>query len=628
MPRKTPLRALVVAGMAITLLALCLALAVMVLNPEAATALMRAFRRDLEGTGMQTAVAGGPPPTYDVPEADKVGLEAGGSAQLDDEPPVLLGIYPWGSFRDSIVQIRAMDAWAGVRNSIAATFMDLYDPLSTSILVDELNAAWSAGYTPFINLAPSPGASGDDCPAELTAGAIAGGSLDTEIRQWASAFRDWAEGDPTRRAFIAPLQEMNGYWICYGLDPASYRRAFVHIQQGFQQAGVPANRVSWVFAPNGWSGEDAPIFEAYYPGNAFVDVVAFSAYNFAACSPYPADDWRPPQQIFEGYLARMREMAPGKPIFIAETATASTRQDGAPGGKDDWLEAAYAYFDAYPAVRGVLYFNVDEHPTHENVPDCDFPIFKPPEVMGYEGYRRVVSDPNRGYAYVPAVEIGPLAFDRPAGMYEDVWPAHPFAGVPEPDWRRPWIETLGRVGIIDACRQEELLRQEGELGPVNLQYFCPQQAVTRSQIARFVGRALEHRGVDLAPLFEGAFSDLLDSDPTLGWAEALLGAGVIPPCAASPRQYCPGDPVERAEMAQIIGRAQVVLGAVEERDVAGGELSDVPGDHPAASWIHLAVAKGIMELCAQGPPRFCPQGLVTRADAAVYVGRALGFSVP
>lgn len=628
MPRSIPLRALVAAGTAITFLGLCLALVAMVLNPEAATDLIQAVWGDAESTAMQTTPAEGPLPPYDVPEGDMVGVQAGGSPRLGEEPPVLLGIYPWGSFRDSIVQIQAMDAWAGVGNSIAATFMDLYDPLSGAVMAEELNAAWSAGYTPFINLAPSPGASGEDCPAELAAKAIAGGSLDTEIRQWASALRDWTEGDPTRRAFLAPLQEMNGYWICYGLDPASYRRAFVHVQRVFQQAGVPANRVSWVFAPNGWSSDDAPTFEAYYPGNAFVDVVAFSAYNFAACSPYPADDWRTPQQIFEGYLARMRDMAPGKPIFVAETATTSMRQDGLPGGKDGWLEASYTYFDTYPAVRGVLYFNVDEHPTHENVPDCDFPIFKPPEVMGYEGYRRVVNDPGRGYAYVPPSEIGPLAFERPDGVYEDVWPAHPFAGVPEPDWRRPWIEMLGRAGIIDACRQEELLSQEGELAPVILEYFCPQQAITRSQIARFLGRALEHRGVDLAPSSEGAFSDMLDSDPTQGWAEPLLGAGVMPQCAADPTQYCPGQPVERAEMAQIIGRAQALVGELESQDLAGEELLDVPGDYPGAEWIRHALASGIMGLCAAGPPRFCPEGLVTRADAVVIIGRALGFSLP
>ncbi|WP_421021837.1 hypothetical protein, partial [Klebsiella pneumoniae] len=80
------------------------------------------------------------------------------------------------------------------------------------------------------------------------------------------------------------FQEMNIPGETYSQDPQSFKLAYQRIQQIFQQAGVAPNSVRWVFAPNGWSQNQEHRFENYYPGNAQVDVVAFSAYNWGYCA--------------------------------------------------------------------------------------------------------------------------------------------------------------------------------------------------------------------------------------------------------------------------------------------------------------------------------------------------------
>ena len=75
-----------------------------------------------------------------------------------------------------------------------------------------------------------------------------------------------------------------------------------------------------------------PMFEEYYPGDTFVDVVAISAYNSGYCG---GGVWQEPETVFNNpnssnghYLDRLRTLAPSKPIFIAQTASSSYKTSG------------------------------------------------------------------------------------------------------------------------------------------------------------------------------------------------------------------------------------------------------------------------------------------------------------
>jgi hypothetical protein len=52
-------------------------------------------------------------------------------------------------------------------------------------------------------------------------------------------------------------------------------------------------------------------------------------------------------------------------------------------------------------------------------------------------------------------------------------------------------------------------------------------------------------------------------------------------------------------------------------------FSDVPPDHPAAPFIEQLYAAGLIDACGTEPLQFCPDGLVTRAQFAVILERAL-----
>lgn len=273
--------------------------------------------------------------------------------------------------------INPTNAWSGGKLSIIGTFMNTYiDGNYYFHVAGTLDQVWDNNYLPFINLQIS-----------ASAYEIAIGKKDQEIKNWALAYKTYAEGPDgeDRIAFIAPLQEMNscleaGCWTQWGGSPGNYKIAFQRIRQIFDQVGVPSNSVRWVFAPNGWSHYkyDYP-FEEYYPGDDLVDVVAISSYNFGGCT---TSKWKSPEVVYnnpnhiylsEGsYLDRLREMAPSKRIFIAQTASA-----GSGTAKNTWLDDAYDYLANYPGVSGVIYFNIRTQ--------CEWRVYAPPGVE-YPGY--------------------------------------------------------------------------------------------------------------------------------------------------------------------------------------------------------------------------------------------------
>jgi hypothetical protein len=64
-------------------------------------------------------------------------------------------------------------------------------------------------------------------------------------------------------------------------------------------------------------------------------------------------------------------------------------------------------------------------------------------------------------------------------------------------------------------------------------------------------------------------------------------------------------------------------GAAFVPPAATGVFSDVPADHWAAAFIEQLYADGITTGCNTAPLRFCPGASVTRAEMAVFLGRAV-----
>ena len=317
-------------------------------------------------------------PTNDEPQENNLVYLPVTRKLSSNRLPIMTGVYPTDYWLPSIqerinLEFHYLSDWAGKRLSIAGSFhsFEQYNSVDNLFI-----PVWNNGLTPFVNIYTS---------SSLVD--INSGRLDREIRAWAQGFQRYANGGE-RFAFLAPLQEMNGDWVPYAGSPANFKAAYQRIRNIFAQEGVPDESVAWVFAPNGYSPRGYPPFEDFYPGDALVDVVGFSAYNFGYHPDNPYKKWQTPEQVFGPYIVRMKAMAPSKPLFIAQTGTTAYTQSGVNNSaKNAWLRSAYPYL-AEQGVWAVIYYNDN--------PSYDFAFFSYGN-YAFEGYREGVAHPAYGY---------------------------------------------------------------------------------------------------------------------------------------------------------------------------------------------------------------------------------------
>ena len=121
------------------------------------------------------------------------------------------------------------------------------------------------------------------------------------------------------------------------------------------------------------------------------------------------------------------------------------------------------------------------------------------------------------------------------------------------------------------------------------------------------------------------FNDVLPSSFGFRFIEDFFGAQATAGCGAG--IYCPHDPITRAQVALLINKAK--QGAAYTPPMAVGIFDDVPVSHPFADWIEQLFNEEISNGCELD--KFCPNDVVTRAQMAVYVVKAMrgpGFSPP
>ncbi|MBL8062061.1 MAG: S-layer homology domain-containing protein, partial [Anaerolineales bacterium] len=180
-----------------------------------------------------------------------------------------------------------------------------------------------------------------------------------------------------------------------------------------------------------------------------------------------------------------------------------------------------------------------------------------------------------------------------------------FADVPLDYWALGFIERLYNEGITGGCSSNPLS-------------YCPENSVTRAQMAVFLEKAIRIKGFSPENV-SATFSD------TAGhwaedWIEALKNDGITSGCGAG--IYCPENSVTRAQMAVFLLKTR--HGSIYTPPPATGTFSDVPADYWAAAWIEQLAAEGITSGCAAG--LYCPESPVTRAQMAVFLVKA--FNLP
>ena len=191
---------------------------------------------------------------------------------------------------------------------------------------------------------------------------------------------------------------------------------------------------------------------------------------------------------------------------------------------------------------------------------------------------------------------------KPFGwMYYAVGSRSPHFDAVNVDRFEPFLDIFGSVhsqaiydiweaGITSGCSDD---------------YYCPNDFVTRAQMATFLGRAME-----LDPVDTGPFLDIGLSGPHYRYINAVAEAEITFGCKDG--YFCPIDFVTRAQMASFLARA-LGLEPLQE-----GPFSDVSGPH--AGSINAIFEKGITFGCGGG--EFCSADPVTRAQMASFLARA------
>jgi MYXO-CTERM domain-containing protein len=131
-------------------------------------------------------------------------------------------------------------------------------------------------------------------------------------------------------------------------------------------------------------------------------------------------------------------------------------------------------------------------------------------------------------------------------------------------------------------------------------------------------------GCFATPVTGAENEDFKDLPP--GWvghaeASVLLSEGITSGCAQTPvMMFCPRCPIQRGELAVFLVRA---AGLDTSNPPATPTFGDVPTTHPQYAYIEAIATAGITSGCGSG--NFCPDGTVTRAHAAAFMQRAAGW---
>ena len=145
--------------------------------------------------------------------------------------------------------------------------------------------------------------------------------------------------------------------------------------------------------------------------------------------------------------------------------------------------------------------------------------------------------------------------------------------------------------------------------------FCPDDPVDRATMAVWVVRILDGQDPSPGP---SRFPDV-DSQLPAFWPpfiERLAELEVTEGCGDG-TNFCPFDPVTRAQMAVFLTRA------FDLPDGPDPGFSDVPAGAWYEDQVAALAASGITRGCATNPDRYCPEQSTTRAQMAAFLSRAL-----
>lgn len=218
-------------------------------------------------------------------------------------------------------------------------------------------AGWirGQGATPYIRLMLRSDTELEHREPLYTLQAIIDGDFDADLAAWAQAAARF--GTPIISEFGT---EMNGDWFPWNArwngrrkGAERFQAAYRHIIDIMRANG--ASNVIWVFHVNNLDGppRDWNRFERYYPGDEYIDWLGVSIYSAQG----PHEDWTVDfTQSLPEVMARFAQMAPAKPVIVAEFGT-DVNNPSEPAGP--WADAALSLMlsGRYPQLIGFNWWN-------------------------------------------------------------------------------------------------------------------------------------------------------------------------------------------------------------------------------------------------------------------------------
>jgi streptogramin lyase len=181
-----------------------------------------------------------------------------------------------------------------------------------------------------------------------------------------------------------------------------------------------------------------------------------------------------------------------------------------------------------------------------------------------------------------------------------------FPDVPTSNQFYRFIENLFHNGVTEGCAGGN---------------YCPTNSVTRAQMAVFLMKS-NLGATEMPPPATGTvFADVPASNPVAPWIEQLAGFKITGGCGAG--NYCPDNPVTRAQMAVFLLKAE--HGSSYAPPNCAGTFGDVACPSQFANWIEQLFHEGITGGCGNG--NYCPNSPSTRGQMAVFLVKSFGLQL-
>src|SRR5260221_2212095 len=174
---------------------------------------------------------------------------------------------------------------------------------------------------------------------------IASGRYDAFITRWAKKAAEFK-----KPYFLRFAHEMNGNWYPWGNVGKStsedYKRMWIHVHSLFEKAG--ATNTLWVWSPNNTdeTGSRASLV-SFYPGDAYVDWVGYSGFNWGNTA---YTHWLSFVQIAQDTYGILSQF--NKPIMVAETSSV-----GKGGNKAQWFDDLITNLPTLPRIKAIIFYN-------------------------------------------------------------------------------------------------------------------------------------------------------------------------------------------------------------------------------------------------------------------------------